>query len=342
VSAQEDDQHSSWFATFPTIDLAAVMRKGVSVPDRICGGHLYPASLHSVAGEPESGKTTLAGDWTRQMLSDCNPVLWLDEESGRDALADKLLSLGTEADDVECGLYYLEFPGLRWTDHDVTALRDMLDKVQPALIVFDSSAGFMSAAGLGENDNDGAGNFYKRVLLRAARHSGAAVVVLDHTRKDGEGGRYARGAGAKLGYVDVAYSLERIRPFTRQDSGALRLIVRKDRRGYLHRQHDIAVHVEEGNVRLDITDATAQTADELGGPAARKLLEAVQASDMPLTITALVDAVHAKHGHGLRRETASRELNKLLNIGLVDCLDDGLRREKRWFATRPSERCDDL
>lgn len=343
--ALDDYGIGAWRKTFPGVDLADVMRRGSVPPPRVCSGLLYAGGLHSLAGPPEAGKTTIAASWAAQMLANKGSVVWLDEESGREAMADRLVALDVDPADVDAGLHYEEFPGLRWSDDQVTALRELLTATEPGLVVFDSSAGFLAAAGLGENDNDATGGFYKRVLLRAARHSRAAVVVVDHVTKNGDGGRYARGAGAKLGYVDVAYGLERLHAFSRTESGLLKLTVHKDRRGYLHRQHEVAVHVDDGRISLTVTDDVPPAEGDDLGPAARKLLDVLLASDLPLTNAALVDGVAAKYGHGLRRETVSREMNRLLDRGLADCLDDGERGTKRWLPTPTPEgvmTCDDV
>lgn len=66
-------------------------------------------------------------------------------------------------------------------------------------------------------------------------------------------------------------------------------------------------------------------------PAARKLLQAVTDLGEPAESRAIVDQVEATHGHGLKRETVSRELNKLLATGLVDCIDQGAGKPKLWL-----------
>ena len=41
-------------------------------------------------------------------------------------------------------------------------------------------------------------------------------------------------------------------PFSRSQSGPLKLLVHKDRRGYLHRAHEIAVNVDPGHGALTL------------------------------------------------------------------------------------------
>jgi hypothetical protein len=65
-------------------------------------------------------------------------------------------------------------------------------------------------------------------------------------------------------------------------------------------------------------------------PARRKLLEAVIAADKPSEQRDLVVWIAMKHGHGLTRQTASRELNALREADLVDCTELA-GRPTLWF-----------
>jgi len=337
---------------FPRVDLAALARAGVPEPERVCSGLLYRGGLHSLAGPPDSGKSTLLYVWTLELLAAGAAVVLLDEEAGRELVTEKLLALGaTPALLDPARLVYAEFPARAWDAADRRGLAALLGEVRPALVGFDSAGAFLAQAGLRENDAPDVTALYKGVLLPAARTSGAAVVVLDHVTKQEDAGRYARGSGAKLGLVDVAFMVEPITPFTRTASGLLRLRVAKDRRGWLHRAHEVRVDVEDGQLALAITpeaidpaggtegaltsvdhDPAVRRADL--GPAARKLLEAMRELGRPATWGELVDQVKARHHHGLRRPTVSTNLNKLARAGLADS-EAGDGDGKRWWALRP-------
>ena len=68
-------------------------------------------------------------------------------------------------------------------------------------------------------------------------------------------------------------------------------------------------------------------------PARRKLLDALRAAAGPRTVSQLVDWIAAEHGHGLRRETSSRELNALAREGLADRIDAGHGGAAEWMTT---------
>jgi hypothetical protein len=326
---------------FLHVDLAALARQGISPPELVCDRLLYRGGLHSLAGPPDSGKSTLLYRWTLQLLSLGEPVVLLDEEAGRELATEKLLALGASPE-LLAGLVYVEFPARAWDQLDRRGLAALLAEVRPALVGFDSAGAFLAQAGLRENEAADVTGFYKGVLLQAAREHGAAVVVLDHVTKQEEASRYARGSGAKLQLVDVALMVEPITPFRRDQGGLLKLTVSKDRRGYLARAHQVRVEADGG--QLAVTISAAGTAEaglddpDLAGldlpPAARKLLAVLREQrGEPLTASELVDRVKQRFGHGLGRQTVSTALNDLAKRDLVDGEEDRSRYgEKHWWA----------
>jgi hypothetical protein len=239
---------------FPRVDLAALARAGIAPPELVCSGLLYRGGLHSLAGSPDSGKSTLLYVWTLELLAAGQAVVLLDEEAGRELATEKLLALGAGPELLD-RLVYVEFPARAWDQADRRGLGALLAEVRPALVGFDSAGAFLGQAGLRENDAPDVTAFYKGVLLPTARQSRAAVVVLDHVTKQEDAGRYARGSGAKLQLVDVAFMVEPVRAFTRGQSGLLRLVVSKDRRGWLARAHEVRVEVDAGRLDVGITAA---------------------------------------------------------------------------------------
>ena len=67
------------------------------------------------------------------------------------------------------------------------------------------------------------------------------------------------------------------------------------------------------------------------GPAEEKLLAAL--TETPTTTRELMDRFVDLHGHGLRRETVSRALNLLSDMGLADRMTEG--RDALWFLPPP-------
>lgn len=300
-------------------------------PSLICGDKLYRGAVHTLSGPPDCGKTTLLCQWMLQAVREGERVLFLDEEGGREIVAEKFQALGARRGEK---IGYVPFPARRWLPDDVALLREILDERKPAIVAWDSSAAFLARAGLDENAAADVTRFYQQVLTIAARWHNAAVLIVDHDAKTAEPSRYARGSGAKLAAVDVAYKISPIRPFSKTESGSSKLTVVKDRRGWLEREHEVAFLAGS---TLTVTIAPRGSADEDEhrdemAPADRKVLEAL--TDQPSTVKEITDRIVAKHGHGLKRETVSRSLTKLLDEGLADRLDQGNGKAALWNQCR--------
>ena len=304
------------------------MKKGVPAPVRF-NEFLYQGGLHSIAGPPDSGKTTLALFWALSLARQGRNVLFLDEEGGQEIVAERLIALGASHADLEA-LTYIPFPGRSWTDDDITSLQELAGQIDPALLLIDSSAAFMATAGLDENSASDVTRFWKQVLTPIAREAGAAVLVIDHDGKATEQTRYARGSGAKLCAIDVQIKVTMEKPFTRQQDGNLKFIVTKDRRGYLSRHWEVEMQTTSGTISPYFRKFAADQSITDAPPARRAIYSVLDDTPKPKTIHEINDAIKAQGGIPLRRETMSRELNELRSQGLVDCVDS-LGRESRWY-----------
>lgn len=318
------------------LDLSALIREGVPAPVLICGGLLYAGGLHSIAGPPDAGKTTIALWWLLQHVRTGRDVLFLDEEGGAELTAEKLIALGATPEDAT-RIRYFPFPARAWNSYDVILLRELAAEVRPGLVLWDSSAAFLARAGLDENAAADVTRFWSQVLTPLAREDGAAVLVIDHDAKDGAASRYSRGSGAKLAATDVAFKIDMIQPFSRTQNGVLRMAVTKDRRGWLHRWHEIGVETGGGGLKVVFTE-TAEDGTLAGAaalklaPAEQKVLDAL--TDAPSTVGHITGRIVAAHGHGLTRQTVSAALNKLLRLGVADKLDPGTGKPALWCVTQ--------
>lgn len=305
------------------------MQAGYKTPTPI-GGLIYPSRVHTLAGPPEAGKTVLALWIAVKIMERGQRVLMLDEETGRGQIADLLRSMGADPDMIHERFYYTAFNDLPWKGDDIEQLALLLDAWKPRLSIFDSAGEMLSSAGINENDPSEVTRFYKIVLRPVAAKFRSAVLLLDHDAKGGDKqSRYARGSTAKLAVPDVAIKLTPLRPFNRSQDGVLGMTIAKDRLGSLHRWYRI--RVSSSPLALEFTKTTH--ADETDGgsgmsPSAEKLLDVI--TEVPQTSQALVDAVVAKYGHGLRRETVSRALNTLVEQQLIDRMDLGKFQSPLW------------
>lgn len=232
------------------IDLHAVLRRGlVGEPPHVLERSdgtclLYRGKLHSISGEPETGKGWAVMHAVQQTLSGGARVVYLDFEDTAETFVSRLVALGVPETAFDQVAY---FPPA--TTHAGLAL-DVLDgelALGPALAVIDGVTEALAWEGLDLQSNADVAKWFTMVPRRLAA-SGAAVVMVDHVTKDRLGrGRFAIGAQHKLAGVDVAFTLESTVAFGRGHDGVSTLHVQKDRPGYL-REH--AHHSRIGELRL--------------------------------------------------------------------------------------------
>lgn len=316
----------------PGYDLGKVMRMNLPAPTAF-HGLVYSAKMHTLSGPPEAGKTVLALWLAYKAMLLGHNVLMIDEETGPRQVADLLKSMGAEPELIDKHLTYLAFMDLPWKGEDVRHLHDLISDLRPKLSIFDSAGEILSAAGIDENSPADVTRLYKTMFHPICARLHSAVLLLDHDAKDGDrrGGpsRYSRGTTAKLASPHVAIKLTPLRPFSRVQDGVVGLFVAKDRLGSLHRHWRIRVTASPLDLIMSQTTAAEETEGGSGmSPAAEKMLAVL--SEEPLTQQALVDRVVAKYGHGLKRETASRALNSLLEQNLCDRMDLGPGRPALW------------
>jgi hypothetical protein len=139
--------------------------------------------------------------------------------------------------------------------------------LRPSLAVLDGLTEALVLHGLDLRDNTDVARSLA-LLPRPLQRSGASVVLLDHVAKDTEArGRWAIGAQHKLAGVDVAYLLDVLEPFGRGRDGHVRILVQKDRPGFIRRY---AVDKRCADLRLSSSDEGG-VSYELAAPEERKV-----------------------------------------------------------------------
>lgn len=301
-------------------DLGALMRRKLP-PPQVVNGLIYPASLVTLAGPPESAKTILALWIAVKAMRKGNTIAMMDEETGPRQIADLLSCMGVEPELIDEHFVYLHDEALQWSAGDQHRLADLLDERKPKLVILDSAAELMAAARVDENDNGAVTYWMKRNLRPICKLYRAAVLLIDHDTKSEKESRYARGSGAKLGAADVGLKVTPLSPFSRSQDGRVKLVVSKDRFGCLHRNWRLDVAHSPLDLRFTQTsgDPVAAEGEAPKISYAQKMLAVL--SDEAVPQAALVDRVSARFGHGLRRETASRLLNELLSQHLAEKYD---------------------
>ncbi|MBA3717817.1 MAG: DNA repair protein RadA [Actinobacteria bacterium] len=154
------------------VDEAERISTGVPELDRVLGGGLVPASLVLVGGEPGVGKSTLLLTALAAMSADRRALLVTGEESVAQVKL-RAARLGG-AGSVEI-----------LAETELDAVCATLEKERPAVCVIDSvqtlySAEIGSAPGSVAQVREAAGR-----LLRVAKESGIATILVGHVTKDG-------------------------------------------------------------------------------------------------------------------------------------------------------------
>jgi 5S rRNA maturation endonuclease (ribonuclease M5) len=284
----------------------------------------------------------------------CGPVVMFAGEGGEadllrriDAVAE---AAGLDADALPITVC-ARAPHLHSTVH-LGEMAEHLDRVRPVLTCLDPL--YLSAGGAKGSDLYAMGELLERPqhLCQAA---GTALWIATHlNRKEGRGASRITGAGpAEWGRVlaTAAVKSRHLNRVTAETTVITELdfiggsipggTLRVTRRIRADDPDDL-----DSPLRYAVT-AEVVDEDELDTdkpkmpPARRKLLEALQHfSAAPVTVKALVDHVATIHGHGLARETCSRELGTLLSDGLADRIDQGKGTVAEWFVTDPGQAVD--
>jgi hypothetical protein len=214
---------------------------------------LYPGEIHSLAGEPESGKGWITLAAASPILA-TDAVLYLDFEDTPASIIARLLALGTAPTAVVERFVYVR-PSDPFT---ADVLRALLDARPYALAVIDGLSEAYALLGLDPYSNADAAKFLA-ALPRAIAERGAAVLEVDHVVKSKETrGRYALGAQHKLAGIAAAYSADVIKTPSRTAAGMVKVKVEKDRHGHVrsHAQGSIIAlaHIDpdDGGERVSV------------------------------------------------------------------------------------------
>jgi hypothetical protein len=196
----------------------------------------YPGARHHLSGEPESLKTWLVLVLCHAEILIGNIVTYLDFENGARSMLGRLRDLGLDDDQIRAQFVYLQ------PDEPIGAsgvIRDDLEKLlvglRPSVCVLDSMAGALALHDLDPNSARDVEKFSQSVI-DPLRSQGAATFTLDHVTKNRDTrGRFATGSERKVGVTDVHLGIEALQTFGRGRTGRAKIVVHKDRLGWLPR-----------------------------------------------------------------------------------------------------------
>lgn len=274
---------------------------------------LYPAKVHSVHGESESGKSMLMHAVAAQEIQAGRDVLLIDFESDQGTVGNRLIMLGASPGNITAHLSYVRPDCNPFAiTEEGEAWRGMLNR-SFSLAVIDGVTEAFSIFGVKSIDNDEVTTWGRMVPRQIAEKTGAAVVVIDHVTKDSEGrGRFAIGAQAKMSYLTGAsYSVEVIQPLGVGMAGKLAIRIGKDRPGLVRphggtwrksdRTQEIAVALIDSTDRKTIQYTLVPPREAVESPQVvrheelmRQICEAIQDAPNPPSFRTLDAAVRGR------------------------------------------------
>lgn len=166
------------------------------------------------------------------------PVLYADEENSRQLVLQRMRALGYDPEEHR-DLEYLWYAGVDLANEPELLLEEAID-IEPALIVLDSLS--RVAMGVEENSNTDMTKLMRQGVVPLARETGAAVLVVHHTTKDG---LTSRGAGAIRNTADQEITVVAATDTEGAATGRLNLFPSKPRRRTEILQAEIVGDVED-------------------------------------------------------------------------------------------------
>lgn len=232
-------------SSYQPVHMAEVRAGDVPPPTILVGldgdALFYSGRTNMLMGESEAGKTWLALCAAKQVLDAGGRVLVLDYEDEAATFKSRMLALGVDEAvlDDDLRVVYVR-PDEPLQDHRTgaytTAGTDFLDLLEQSfdLVIIDGVTDAMQLEGFDPNNNAELAIWNRLVPKRIAIRTGAATVMLDHYGKIVGDPRYAIGGQHKRNMITGAsYGLEVTEPIGRAKSGGGRLIIGKDRPGYV-------------------------------------------------------------------------------------------------------------
>ena len=212
------------------VDGTAPPDPGATLLHRHDGKNLmYASAIHSIAGEPGSGKTFFGLIGAVQQLNQGALVTMLDFEDRPSRLTRRLLQLGATPDQIIHQFRYVH-PDVALT---AAGRRDLDAAVDGAsLVIIDGITEAMTLQGMSYLDNEAIAQWLALIPTYIA-NQGPAVLQIDHLPKAKDNQqRFAIGGGHKLAAIDgVAFMADVIKGFAKGTKGSTKIVISKDKNG---------------------------------------------------------------------------------------------------------------
>lgn len=297
---------------------------------------LYPGLVHDIHGESESGKSLLIQTETARQLQAGNNVAYIDYESDAGQIIERLTLMGCTHKQIADGLTYIRPEQSPYTTREQHAFRTLLTHTY-TLAIIDGVTDALTQEGAASKDNDDIARWHRHIPRTIARHTGAAVILIDHVTKNTDTrGRFAIGGQTKMAAIDGAsYLAEVVHPLGRGMKGTITLRVAKDRPGSIrpksgtYRPSDRTQ--EAARITIDSTDPERiittinppeQTMEDTDEKSVRfthlmeKLARIVQNFTEPISVREVMK-IYREDGGKAKTATILKSINDLLDDGYL-------------------------
>lgn len=303
--------------------------------DRSDGVHLlYPGKVHSLHGESESAKSLIAQAECVRVINDGGRVLFLDFESDAVSVITRLTTMGASNEAILKWFKYVrpEFDPESFGDAEEEAFQRHLRRSYD-LIVIDGVTAAFDVYGLNSMDNGDTMKWGRKLPLKLATKTGAAVLLIDHVTKSSEGrGRFALGAQMKMSFLTgAAYTARMTQQLAVGRVGKIEIRIGKDREG-LVRSHstDFRSSDQTASIAVAVFDSThpgelsytleppaghsVTRADEVVSAPARAILDLLSTETGGVDLKSICSSSKPKP---LSASTAKRHIDNLITGGFV-------------------------
>jgi AAA domain len=293
------------------VDMGRAISQGIDPPPELEPDVLLEGKIHHLFGPSESGKTIIGLWLVKRRVEARQYVIVFDAENGPRTIAERLKQMGADPGLVGEYLIYLPFPDLTLGERRRQDFYDLLDAIKPVMILFDSWASFLSAAGLSENENAEI-EHWDNALTKKAKQRGIASVILDHVPHDAD---RSRGGARKKEVADVQWRVKKTLDFNRDSVGEVLLINHKDREGWLPPTATFSVGGRFGKLICERSAGTVEDPYEVGGltGAERTVLDTLK-EEFPLTGARMAEWQRATHARDVSRASHYRAVKKLVSL----------------------------
>lgn len=284
---------------------------------------LYAGKINGFQAEPSSGKSWLALLACVEALAMGGAAVYLDYEDTPVGIVQRLLALGATGEAVRSRFFHVRPDGALGLAEKVE-LGQLLDRVNPDVIVIDAVAEALSLDGYDEDRNAQVVSWFESVPKWLAE-TGACVLLLDHVTKDKEKrSRGGRGAGHKLAAIDGAcYEVRVVKSFNRHSGGVLKLLVDKDKPGAVGAIRDavavVAVEPHADGARVEMrVDKPADSAalSEVDAWKPTRLMEGISKALTDTSAELTMSAIKATFARS-RPKVVEEAVTRLVTEGYI-------------------------